>query len=276
MEQQRAKTWGDIRELVSYGGRRYTIMEIMITAIKEKVRRKELYIIAGIAMAVLMLIASDNSSLSINGKMISEYENVVEVFLTVTHFVCCVLAVVLSVGTIGNEYERKTSHLVWIRGVSQLKYHGQLACANAVISLGAQSVFFLILGGYCIKDGYIDALPHMLPAFFLLGLSTSIISLFTSVLSIKLPAFVTGVLSSVLLIIGVFHSLLNLLAQTNDGIGQKGLRFLLQILPDLNENAQMAVRVIWGKSISFHAICVSVLTIYIMSWEILVFRRKEA
>lgn len=251
-------------------------MEIMMTAIKEKLRRKELYIIAGIAVAVLMLLTSDNSSLSINGKIITDYENVVVVFLTVTHFVCCVLAVVLSVGTIRNEYERKTSHLVWIRRISQLKYHGQLACANVVVSLGAQSVFFLILSGYCIKEGHVNALLYLVPAFFLMGLSTSIISLFTSVISIKLPGFVTGVLSAILLIAGVFHSLLNLLVQTNDGIGQKVFRFLLRILPDLNENAQMAAKVILGKPISFHSICVSVLTIYIISWGIFVFRRKEA
>lgn len=251
-------------------------MEIMMTAIKEKVRRKELYIIAGIAVVVLMLLSSDNSSLTINGKIITDYENVVVVFLTVTHFVCCVLAVVLSVGTIGNEYERKTSHLVWIRGISQLRYHGQLACANVVISLIAQSVFFFMLGGYCIKEGHADAVLYLLPAFFLMGLSTSIISLFTSVISIKLPAFVTGVLSAVLLIAGIFHSLLNLLVQTNDGIGQKVLRFLLRILPNLNENAQMAARIILGKPISFHTICVNVLTIYLISWGIIVFRRKEA
>lgn len=252
------------------------MMEIMKTAMKEKLRRKELYIIVAIAALFLLMLTSGNSSLSINGKMITEYENIIGVFIVFTHFVCCVLAIVLSISTIENEYERKTSHLVWIRGISQLNYHGQLACANIAISLIAQLVFWVMLAFYCISQGEAGTVLRLIPAYLLCGISIVIVSLFTSVLSIKLPTFVTGLLSVVVMIVGVFHGLLELFTGAVQGIGASLLKWMLYIMPDFNENAQMASKMVLGESISLHSILVGVLTIYIVSWGIYLFRKKEA
>lgn len=251
-------------------------MEIMMTAVKEKLRRKELYIIGGIAVLLLFFLSSGESSLSINGEMITDFTMMLPVFLTIIHFVSCVLAIVLSIGTIGKEYERKTSHLIWIRGVSQFQYHGQLALSNLMISLMAQFVFFVVLGIYCIGQGQMQCFFRIIPAYLITGISTAILSLLTSVLSIVMPAFAAGVISTVVLVGGVFHSLLGIAAGTVGGAGGKALKYLLSVVPDLNNNAKMSTDFLIGKPVSVHDILVGVLTIYLISWFLVILKKKEA
>ncbi|MBE5960874.1 MAG: hypothetical protein E7256_05740 [Lachnospiraceae bacterium] len=251
-------------------------MEIMITAVKEKVRRKELYIIGGIAVLLLFFLSSGESSLSINGKMITDFSMMLPVFMTIIHFVSCMLAIVLSIGTIGKEYERKTSHLIWIRGMSQLKYHGQLALSNLAVSLLAQAVFFAVLGIFCIGQGQTVCLMRIVPAYLMVGLSTGMISLLTSVLSIVLPEFAVGVISTSVLTGGVFHGLLEIAAGTVGGASGKVLNYMLSVVPDLNGNAKAASDFLMGGFLSIHLILKGLLVIYLISWFLLIFKKKEA
>lgn len=251
-------------------------MEIMITSLKEKMRRKELYIIAGIAMLILLLLYSENTTLSIAGKTITGYKMMLPIFMMLINFISCVLAIVLSINTIGNEYDRKTSHLIWIRGVSQVKYHGQLALANMIVSLIVQFVFFIMLGIFCVKKGESGGLAYLIPSYLVIGLSTCITSLLASVLSIKLPSFTTGVISSMLMILGVFHRILLLFVDSMNGVGGSVLKGLLKVVPDLNRNAQMASDLILGQSISMRFILVGIITLSFLSLFLLIFKRKEA
>lgn len=251
-------------------------MEIMITSLKEKMRRKELYIIAGIAMLILLLLSSENTTLSIGGKMITSFEMMLPIFMMVINFISCALAIVLSIKTISNEYDKKTSHLIWIRGVSQIKYHGQLALANMVVSLIVQLIFFVMVGIFCIRKGECSGLFYLMPSYLIVGISTCIISLLTSVLSIKLPSFITGIISSTFMILGIFHSVILLFVESMGGVGSSILKYLLKIIPDLNHNAQMAGDLILGKSISWDSIVVGIVTLCFISCFLLILKRKEA
>lgn len=166
---------------------------IMKTALKERMRRKELYIIVLFAILLLLLCSSDVTSITMNGEAVTGFSNMFLLMHTLVHFVGCVLAVVLSLGTIPKEYERKNSHLVWVRNISQEAYHGGLALANVCASLLAAAILYLALGVYAVTKGHGEVLLRMIPAFLILSLSISFVSLFVSVMSIKLPVMAAGI-----------------------------------------------------------------------------------
>ena len=100
-------------------------MTIAFTALKEKIRRKELYIV------------------SVNGEAVTDYKILAPILLIVVNTISCILAVIMSLGTIPNEYERNTSHLVWIRKIPQYRYHGELALANIFTGLISEAILFV-------------------------------------------------------------------------------------------------------------------------------------
>lgn len=117
-------------------------MTIMVTALKEKIRRKDLYIVSAIGVLVLLLFGTGSGTLSIDGVAVTDYKVLGPIMLTVVNAVNCMLTVVTSLGTIPNEYERGTSHLVWIRKVPQWRYHGELALANVLAGLVSEAILF--------------------------------------------------------------------------------------------------------------------------------------
>lgn len=112
-------------------------MIITLTAVKEKIRRKELYIVSAIGIFIILLFGtgSDSSSLSINGVAITDYKMLAPILLIVVNAISCVLTAVMSLSTIPNEYERNTSHLIWIRKIPQYRYHIELALSNMITGL---------------------------------------------------------------------------------------------------------------------------------------------
>jgi len=87
-------------------------MIITINALKERIRRKELYIIIIIGIVLLLLLGSGNASMSINGVAITDFSNVFIILHITVNAVTCLLAMIISLKTIPNEYSRKTSHLI--------------------------------------------------------------------------------------------------------------------------------------------------------------------
>lgn len=110
-------------------------MGIMKNALRERIRRKDIYVVIMIGILIVMMCMSGAATLSINGVSVTEFQMVMPLVMNVISVLGGGIAIALSLRTIPNEYERKTSHLVWIRGVSQWKYHGQLALANIVSSV---------------------------------------------------------------------------------------------------------------------------------------------
>ena len=249
---------------------------IMKTALKERMRRKELYIIVILAILLLLLCSSDVTSITMNGEAVTGFSNMFLLMHTLVHFVGCVLAVVLSLGTIPKEYERKNSHLVWVRNISQEAYHGRLTLANVCASLSAAAILYLALGVYAVTKGHGEVLLRMIPAFLILSLSISFVSLFVSVMSIKLPVMAVGILGVIVMVFGVFHGMIGLFKNMLGGLGGKCMSFFLFLVPDLSGIQNAACHFATGEKMEAHLIFVLLFSLWVVSLGLFIFRKKEA
>ena len=118
------------------------MMGIMKNALRERIRRKDIYVVMVIGLFIVLLCMSGTVTLSIDGVPVTEIRMLLPFVLNVASVIGGAMAVALSLRTIPNEYERKTSHLVWMRGISQWNYHGQLALANVISSVAALLVLY--------------------------------------------------------------------------------------------------------------------------------------
>lgn len=249
---------------------------IMANALKERMRRKELYVIIAIAALLILFCSSDSATITMDGEALTGFSNMFMIMHVLVHFIGCILAVVLSLKTIPNEYERKNSHLVWVRGISQGEYHGGLALANIFASLAAAGILYFVLAVYAVAKGHAEVLPRMVPAFGIMAVSVTFVSLFTSVLSIKLPGMAAGALAVLVAGSGVFHGVLDIFKNMFGGAGGKCLSFLLAIIPDLNGIQKAAYRLATEKSVETHVVWLGLLALWIVSLGLVVFKRKEA
>lgn len=250
-------------------------MTIMANAMKEKIRRKELYIVTAIGLLLLLIFGTGAGTITINGEPITDYENIAPILVTVINVICGALAIVLSLHTIPNEYARRTSHLVWIRGVSQVRYHGELALASAVSSLLSEVVLYLGLLLFMIMKGKGNEVWRAVPAFLIVSVSILMISLFTSVLSIILPEMLAGTIAAACYLVGILHGVLDMFRNMTEGIGSMLLKGILLLIPDLNEIQAQAGKLLRGSRVEAHAIWKGLLGIYLISLLFLVIRKRE-
>lgn len=202
---------------------------------KQKNQGRELYIVTAIGLLILLLFGTGVGTITINGEPVTDYENMAPILITVINVICGALAIVLSLHTIPNEYARRTSHLVWIREVSQPKYHGELALASAVGSLLSEAILYLGLLLFMIMKGRGSEVWRWIPAFLIVSVSILLISLFTSVLSVILPDMLAGTIAAACYLVGILHGLLDTFRDMAEGIGSILLKGLLLVIPDLNE-----------------------------------------
>lgn len=249
---------------------------IFINALRERIRRKELYIVAAIGILLMLLCSSDSASITMNGEAVTGFKNMFMLMHVLMNAIGCILAVILSVKTIPNEYERKNSHLVWVRGIGQTAYHGGLAAANVLASVISVGILYLMLVVYVITNGHTECPFAMLPAFCLIAVNISLVSLFVSVLSIRLPVMAVGALGTLFAGVGIFHGLLEIFKSMAGGIGGKCMSILLWLVPDLNGIQKQAYHLVIGKQVEPHVIFVGLLAAWIFSLGLFVFRRKEA
>ncbi len=249
---------------------------IFMNALKERIRRKELYIVAVIGILLMLLCSSDSASITMNGEPVTGFKNMFMVMHVLMNAIGCILAVILSVKTIPNEYERKNSHLVWVRGISQPVYHGGLTAANMLATIISVGILYLVLVIYVIAKGHTECLFAMLPAFFVIAVNVSMVSLFVSVLSIRLPGMAVGALGTLFAGVGIFHGLLEIFKSMLGGIGGRCMSVLLWLVPDLNGIQKQAYHLVIGKQVEVHVIFVGLLAAWIFSLGLFVFRRKEA
>lgn len=251
-------------------------MVIIQNALRERIRRKELYIVIGIACLLLFLCGSGAATLSIDGIPITDFDNMFGVMHVISSFASCVLALVMSLRTIPNEYERRTSHLVWIRNVPQSKYHLCLASANAISACMSVAVFYLGMAVYTIAKGRADCLIRMIPAFLILCINVVLISTAVSMLSITLPSFAVGTVGLVYVLAGTLHGVLDVYKSVIGGFSGGLVKALLWITPDLNGIQTQARNLVMGKTMNFHCILAGLLTVYIFSLGFFLIKRKEA
>ena len=251
-------------------------MAIIQNVLREKVRRKELYIVSVIGLLILLLFTSGSGSISVGGETITDYNVLAPILITIINVLSGVLAILLSYRTIPDEYERKTSHLIWVRGISQKEYHSKLAIANMISSYVSAGILYVGLLVFSLLKGHGEIAARMVPSFLVLLISISVISIFTSAISIVLPPVVTGLISGVLFFIGILHGILELLATTVSGFTASVLKVLLFIVPDLNRMQKQAGNLLNGNDVDVHIILVVLLTIYVISILFFVLRKKEA
>ncbi|MGN0695530.1 MAG: hypothetical protein ACI4J5_02055 [Oscillospiraceae bacterium] len=251
-------------------------MTIALTAFKEKLRRKELYIVSAIGILILLIFGTGSGTLSIDGVAVTDHKILAPILLTVINAVVCMLSVIMSLSTIPNEYERKTSHLIWIRNVSQPRYHGELALANIFSGLASEAILFAAMLIFMLKNGRAAELWRLFPACLIIGVNVAAVCLLTSALSIVLPKFAAGAVSAAAALAGIFHSLLYTLKDIIGGFGGQLIKYALKLIPDLHGIQSQAGNIISGKEIDIHVILTGLAACYIFSVMIILFKRKEA
>lgn len=251
-------------------------MMIAITAIKEKIRRKDLYIVGVIGLVLVLLFCSGGGSITIDGEPISGYANLAPIMIIMINALGGAIAIALSIHTIPNEYERRTSHLIWIRGIKQWRYHAELTIANVISSLIATAIMYAGLIVLSLVKNQGNGIWRMIPAFFILAISITIVSVLSSVLSIFLPSMAAGILAGGCFAVGVLHSILEIVANTIGGFSGNMIKVVLAVLPDLHGIQKQAGNLIGGTAVDVHVIWKGLLTIYILTLGFIVFKKKEA
>jgi len=251
-------------------------MSIAVTALKEKIRRKELYIVSIIGVLILLVFGTGTGSLSINGVAITDYKILAPILIVVVNAVGCVLTLIMSLSTIPNEYERHTSHLVWIRGISQARYHGELALANVFAGLISEGILFIAMLAFIITQGKADEAWRLIPAYLLVGINITIMALLTSVLTVVLPKFAAGSIAALVAFCGILHGLLSTLKDMLGGFGGQLIKYILKVIPNLHNIQNQAGNVFGKANVDAHSIWVGLLIIYILVVCIMVAKKKEA
>ena len=251
-------------------------MTIAFIALKEKIRRKELYIVSAIGAFILLVFGTGSGSLTINGEAVTDYKILAPILLIVVNAISCVLAVIMSLGTIPTEYERNTSHLVWIRKIPQYRYHGELALANTFTGLISEAILFVAMFIIMMSKGRADEFLQLVMAYFIIGLNVTIVCVMTSALSIVIPKFMAGAIASAAMLVGIFSSLLATLKDIIGGFGGVMVKYALKVIPNLHGIQSEAANALCGNHIDIHVILTGLLAIYVLTVLILVFKRKEA
>ena len=182
----------------------------------------------------------------------------------------------MSITTIPNEYERRTSHLIWSRGISQSKYHIDLAIGNVIVSWISGIILYITLGLFAIINGYNNMLGLIFVAILFMFIYTAIICTLTSALSIKLPTVITGVIMIIVFLGGALRSILKLMSAVLTGFGGTVVKRLIGLFPDLAGLSRQAGNLIQGKPVDIHVIVIGLLFIWIAGLGLILFRRKEA
>lgn len=251
-------------------------MGIMRNALRERMRRKDIYVVLVIGILIVLMCMSGAATLSIDGVPVTEFSMMMPMVLNVISVIGGGIAIALSLRTIPNEYERKTSHLVWIRGISQWKYHGQLALANIISSLCSLFILYAGVMVFAGIKGEYAVLTKCIPAFLLFSISTAAVSLFTSAVSLVLPGMAAGVLAAALMLAGTMHPILETFSGIVSGVARQVLKGILFLTPDLYAAESQAGRFLAGKGIQIHSILGGLLVLYVCGMLLYLLRRKEA
>ena len=251
-------------------------MEITLNVIREKIRKKMLYITTVLGILVVAVFSTDMGSLTIEGKDIKDYYVLVPILINVVNFLAGAIALALSVTTIPDEYERRTSHLIWSRGIGQSRYHMSLAAGNVLVSWISGIILYFTLGVFAVVNGYTNILGTLALAVLFMMLYTTIVCMLTTALSIKLPPVFTGAIMIVLLIGGAFRSIFVLLTSAATGFGGMILKRVILLIPNLAGISTQAGNLVQGKLLNVHDIIIGLLAVWIAGLGILLFRREEA
>ena len=252
-------------------------MTITRGILKEKLHSKEIYIVTLIGIFFILFFSSANMELTIQGEQVTSFANLVPVVMTILWFLSGAFSIVISVGTIPGEYKRRTSHLVWVRKISQTRYHGGLLLGNILTSFVVLFALYISFAVFVfVKGGAVGDLVRLPLMFVLSCLPVTVICVLTTIASVKLPTMVAGLLSLIVLIAGTSHPLLISLSNTLDDFSGTALRVFLLFIPDLYTLQEQACNLLFNKDLNLHSLLGGLLMIYVLSHLLLVLKRKEA
>lgn len=247
---------------------------IAITALREKVRKKiyiAIFIVSGI---ITLLFSTSNTTIMIGGEYVTDYSILFSVMMIALNAVSCAMAAVISLGTVPNEYERKTHHLILTRGISQARFHGELTAANVMASLISHGIFFIGAAVYMTAKDHSSDLIRLIPAYLVSGIGIAIVSTFTTWLSVILPKFASGLIAAAVTISGVCYPLLKLLKSVAGGFAGQLLKGLLFVLPDIHSIQLAGSKIITEGGTDIHIIFTGLFYTYIFAMGILLCKRK--
>ncbi|MCX7922580.1 MAG: ABC transporter permease [Clostridia bacterium] len=247
---------------------------LIINSFREKIRNKTLYVTAIVGMLVMLMLTC-TGGLEINGQKMISFKQMVPVGITVINLIGSLLAVMISLNTIPNEFERKTTHLVLVRGIRPWQYMFALTVGNIITSILCVLILFASFAGFCIFWGQVGLIPRALASIIMLSLNTAVISAIVSLFSIKLPAFINGILGILIYFMGVFHNMLTVAAGAADGAGGVVVRGVMHIIPDFIAVQNQASNFLVGNPVDIYPLVVQLLCIYFVLTLTFVTFRKE-
>lgn len=251
------------------------MLALIHNTFRERIRGKTFHVVVFIGMAIMLLVTTGDSNLMINGRKVSGFEQMVPVALSITGFVSGLLAVMVSLRTIPDEFERKTTHLVLVRGIKPWQYMFSLTVGNMLASLFCMLSFYVSLVVFCVAYGR----PGLILPTFLCIIVMSINSLFlsaaVSVVSIRAPVYVAGVAGILVYAAGILHGVLDTLADTAQGVGAAAARILLFLTPDLSAVQQQASNTLTGAPVDPGPVLATLLLLYLVLSLTFVLFRKE-
>ena len=249
-------------------------MMIAVTALREKIRKKIFIAVTVISALLTLLLSTGSTTLTIGGEPLTGYNIMMPVVMTVMHAVSCIMAMVMSLGTIPAEYERRTHHLILTRGVSQARYHGELTLANVGASLISHGIFMAGAAVYMVSQGHGRELPMMLPAYLISGLGAAVVSTLSTALSAVMGRLPAGLIAGTVTLAGIFAPLLELAKSMAGGLAGKLLGVMLFLLPDLNSMQSAAAKLLTGKGSGLHPVFTGMFYIYLFAMFVMIYKRK--
>ena len=247
---------------------------IAATAIREKIRKKIFIAVMVITAVLTLLLSTGSTTITVGGEPLTGFGIMMSVVFTVMHAVSCVMTMVISLGTIPAEYERRTHHLILTRGVSQARYHGQLTLANVGASLISHAIFMAGAAVYMISQGHASDLHRLLCAYVISGISIAAVSCLSSALSLTLGKLPAGLIAGTVTLAGITAPLLKTAQSMAGGFAGKLLGAALFVLPDLNSIQSAAAKLITGGKTEMHPIFTGLFYTYIFVMIIMIYKRK--
>ena len=251
------------------------MLALIHNTFRERIRGKTFYVVAFIGMVIMLLVTTGDSNLTINGKKITGFEQMVPVALSITGFLSTLLAVMVSLRTIPDEFERKATHLVMIRGIKPWQYMFSLTVGNMLASLFCMLSLYISLCVFCAAYGKLGLILPTFLCIIVMSVNSLFLSAAVSVVSIKSPVYIAGLAGILIYAAGVLHGILDALANTAQGVGAVPARAILFLIPDFSAVQQQASNILTGASVDPEPILGSLMLLYLVLSLTFVLFRKE-
>lgn len=217
---------------------------------RENLRNRVLYILAGISLLLMWLILTgQGSTVSVNGEnLLSSLEGTMRVGFTFIGILGALVTVVLSMNTIPREFERQTIHLLLVRPLARW----QLAVAFLMGNILTAWIFILglsipLFAALQAKEG-----GHLAGSLLLALagplLNSAIVATLTTLLSTRVPGPAAAFLSLLLCGGGSFGEMLTTMADTQEGIRGWLMQVGVRLVPPMDGVTAEVVKWLGGDA----------------------------